>query len=390
MEGKNFIARNLRKYLNEQLESDFIMKIKHLSNFKDYLTKNKTGDIDSDYESQWNLTFVNNHTKDIEFINPLIIRSGSLDSNIISKKVMFAYQLFMIEFAIENNIEEIRPMRLIDISETSFIESSWPNIIKAYFDYFRNTRLKLNEKQLNILTEIDKELRSVCVGKFREYVQNNNNIGSNGGPLYWSPEIIAKNSGFKNEIDIILEKYSKFFEPKYKNELEKARTLNDKDKYKVLKAIYDEVPPEELDEAIRLVDEHNSKIKNSDSMMVFAKTGSEQNYYTLFLVNTKGAFFKQNVSVDFLVGVKKVLNHYPNMLVDVNPNTVKKKNSSKMNGANNPTITFGKYNGLDVLSLWEKDKNYALWLLKELSNKPNITNTQLLIVKLLDQLNKEG
>jgi hypothetical protein len=213
-------------------------------------------------------------------------------------------------------------------------------------------------------------------------------------------QIIGTKINLNQFIKSELENHILECEPKFKNQLDKAVKYNDSNKFKKLKSIFEEVSEAELQEAIKLCDKHNSKVSREFPQITLEKTGEKSNYYTLYShsekydVNSKKNIiitkYLQNVSIDLLKAVNRLISYYPTTRINLSTDDYRIKSASKINSQNNPTLTFGKYNGKDILSVCKIDKNYCLWLMKQFETNKKLSAIQSKIYDIIYLINKEN
>ena len=280
-----------------------------------------------------------------------------------------------------------------------FLESGGVNPISFLSKYVSKY---LTKNVLSVIHNIDSEISLYTMNKVKDFILNSIEYKENG--LDWclnkfGYSIVSTKIKLNDFIKLQLENNISKCEPRFKNQLDKARKLNDSNKFQKLKAIFVEVSDVELQEAIELCDKHNSKITQEFPQITLEKTGVQLNYYTLYKhsevydVNSKQniivAKYLQNVSIDLLKAVNKLISHYPTTRVNLSTDDYRIKSSTKINSQNNPTITFGKYNGKDILSIWKLDKKYCLWLKGEFEKNKNTSTTQQKIYDIISQLEIE-
>jgi len=280
-----------------------------------------------------------------------------------------------------------------------FLESGGVNPISFLSKYVSKY---LTKNVLSVIHNIDSEISLYTMNKVKDFILNSIEYKENG--LDWclnkfGYSIVSTKIKLNDFIKLQLENNISKCEPRFKNQLDKARKLNDSNKFQKLKAIFEEVSDVELQEAIELCDKHNSKITQEFPQITIEKTGVQLNYYTLYKhsevydVNSKRnvivAKYLQNVSIDLLKAVNKLISHYPTTRVNLSTDDYRIKSSTKINSQNNPTITFGKYNGKDILSIWKLDKKYCLWLKGEFEKNKNTSTIQQKIYDIISQLEIE-
>lgn len=154
-----------------------------------------------------------------------------------------------------------------------------------------------------------------------------------------------------------------------RNELKEALKIEAQN---VKEALRKEYAPEVYDELETLIDEHNQKSLefNKVNGFKFAKTayvgltGKEQVFFTLYVENNNmqsmnAYFYICNLSMDIIEATKKAISMVGRTTeIDV----MTAANFKKYSFVEPEEIRFGKYKGLNLQEVYEKDRNYVKWL----------------------------
>ena len=138
---------------------------------------------------------------------------------------------------------------------------------------------------------------------------------------------------------------------------------------------------EQLLQLESLVAKHNEGKAFDSSYYIVDLTGSKQVYFTLFKYTkvVEGFFnpykYIKNLSINIVQAVEELLiraNNTPVIVCYDDNNNPLLTGFRKRNKEGVPQLHFGKYKGMTVAEIWEKDRNWIIWFNKEYKTNPYI------------------
>ncbi len=136
---------------------------------------------------------------------------------------------------------------------------------------------------------------------------------------------------------------------------------------------------EQIAQLESLVKTHNEGKSFESSYFIVDLTGEKQVYFTLYRYAKPTTGFVnpyryiKNLSIDIVQAVEEILGRASNTAVlicyDDNNNPLL-TGFRKRTKEGIPNVPFGKYKGMTIAEIWEKDRNWVMWFNKEYKTKP--------------------
>ena len=139
---------------------------------------------------------------------------------------------------------------------------------------------------------------------------------------------------------------------------------------------------EQIQELETMVSKHNEGKNFNEAYYIVDLTGDKQVFFTLYRYRKPIAYvnpykYIKNLSINIVQAVEEILaraNSVPVLVCYDDNNNPLLTGFRKRTKEGVPNIHFGKYKGMTVAEIWDKDRNWIMWFDKEYKTKPYTDN----------------